>query len=701
MKVVACVALACGLMLAVQPAASANADPMGKIVTLLKDMQAKSKADAELENKGFADFKAYYETTSAEKKKSILDLGISIETLGNRIEELTAKKATLELEIAELTKDLGSNANSQAEANAARNNEKTAFEAVQKDLTDRIARLDDAVKTLSAVGGDQTQIKAMLLSIDQASSKMAESALASLQDLRSGNFLQVPTEQKSQSGAVTGVLKSVLDSSKTDLKTAQETEAKAIADHEKLMGTLQTDEATMNAAVSSKSAELSSTVSELSDKKGTLEVNTQSKATDEGLLANLEVEWKEKSHINEERLALRQGEEKAIQTALVILDGDRAGKVFKKVKSTAAALLDEDDDEADSFVQLSAEVHRHNPMAGEQLALLHLLRQAAHETHSSRLAEVAALVSTAAPNPFKEVLAEIENMKGRITEEEDVDEKQFKWCGTERAANEADKTAKEDQTTSLQGGIESVTNSIQNPESGLKASILKNEGLIQENAKEQAAQTKTRKGEHGEYLENLANLVSAEDMMKSALRTLKEFYAHMAEVNSNFIQLGSKAKDAPATAADNSYGGQSDQGNTVIGMLETVLGETTAEEMLAHKTEGDGQAAFEDSMKLLTDQEAAVAKTIADSKVLLAQAETDLKNKIAELESTETEHKAIVNYLSQIKPTCDFITINLDKRKASRVTETEALNKAKDLIQNSPAYKNHEAKATSGAKLGF
>ena len=81
--------------------------------------------------------------------------------------------------------------------------------------------------------------------------------------------------------------------------------------------------------------------------------------------------------------------------------------------------------------------------------------------------------------------------------------------------------------------------------------------------------------------------------------------------------------------------------------------------------------------KTITDTE----KAIADAKVKV----TDNKEMKAD---AEKEKKSIEEYLEDIKPQCDFITKNLDQRKANRAGETKSLEKAIELIKGTPAYKS-------------
>jgi len=133
--------------------------------------------------------------------------------------------------------------------------------------------------------------------------------------------------------------------------------------------------------------------------------------------------------------------------------------------------------------------------------------------------------------------------------------------------------------------------------------------------------------------------------------------------------------------------GQSAKGGTdAITMIEHILKETKAEEAAAHDDELKAQHDYEDSMTKLKEEQKELEESLAQLKVDLAEAEEELLGKKAELKATVAEKEAIEAYLLKIKPGCDFITENIDTRKANRKDEEEALKGAVKLLKDSPAY---------------
>merc|ERR1719316_767188 len=135
------------------------------------------------------------------------------------------------------------------------------------------------------------------------------------------------------------------------------------------------------------------------------------------------------------------------------------------------------------------------------------------------------------------------------------------------------------------------------------------------------------------------------------------------------------------------YEGQSAKGGDAVTMLKFILSETKKEETTAHTDEEKAQASYEDSMTDLKKEQAKLEGSLVKLQEDLASAEKSLIEKKEDLKDAETAKAKIEDYLLKIKPGCDFITTNFDKREANRKTETGALNKAVKLIKATPAYK--------------
>merc|ERR1712137_1501780 len=98
------------------------------------------------------------------------------------------------------------------------------------------------------------------------------------------------------------------------------------------------------------------------------------------------------------------------------------------------------------------------------------------------------------------------------------------------------------------------------------------------------------------------------------------------------------------------------------------------------------QADYESLMTGLKEEETRLKDSLANLRATLAQKEKELADAKKLLEETEAEKAAILAYLESIKAGCDFMEENFDHREERRASETDALNKATELLKGTPAY---------------
>jgi len=297
----------------------------------------------------------------------------------------------------------------------------------------------------------------------------------------------------------------------------------------------------------------------------------------------------------------------------------------------------------------------------------------------------------AAGNPFDVVLTEIDKMLVIISEEGKLDAEKRTWCRSEREKNEAALAEKEAQILALTATINDLTDQIENPETGLKALIAGDEQSLKENLENQKVSTEQRNTENDAYNADITVLTQTEELLKRAIVVLSDYYAtlepHQLTEAKEVKTLAGETEAAPeAFEAEMGYKGQSGSGNKAVDMLEFILEETKKEENVAHTDELSSQHSFEDLMEGLKAEQARLEESIATLQETLAAKEKELFDAKKQLEETEAEKAAIIEYLASIKPGCDFIEANFDLREERRASETDALNNAIKLIKGTPAY---------------
>jgi len=276
-----------------------------------------------------------------------------------------------------------------------------------------------------------------------------------------------------------------------------------------------------------------------------------------------------------------------------------------------------------------------------------------------------------------------------IAEEGKADKKKFNWCAKERADQTETRNLKRKQIIGLEKDINKLDASINDKKSGMLVQIQEAEKTLDENDSSQTSETTERTEENVAYQADVANLVKAESILTKALKVLETYYAELekklAAGEAGLLQKSSEDPKAPKT--DFNAEGQSKQGGDVIGMLTFILTETQKEESTAHADEEKAQASYEDSMTALKKEQAETETTLSKLQEKLAKAQADLLSTKEDKKNTIADKEAAKAVLARIKPGCDFIKSNFKTRNANRKTETDALNKAVDLIKATPAYK--------------
>lgn len=656
-----------------------------KVVKLLQDMLEKSKEEGKTEKNLYGKFKCYCDTNDAEKTTQIASLAKTIGLLESSIESIQASNGELSAQAARLKTDMAENVAARESATNIRTKENVAFTAEETDLKAAVGQMGEAIKVLSEIGGDQTLGSAqdnkqfmagykgpkpllMALGSEVKNALAAASIFLNPQQKKQMNsFLQAPFTgtYSSQSGQVVGILKDMKATFETNLAEAVATETKDAKSHELFMTTKKSAFDSMESTFTEKQTTLGANDEALTSKKSQLQAATKDKADAEEFQTKLTDMCAKKATEYDERNLSRANEDAAIAEAISILNSDQAFSTFGTVSATSTGAT-----KAASFLQL-----RRSGLRSELERVLKVEK-------STRLMRVLAAVE--AGNPFEKVLIEIEKMKTLNNEEAKEDKKNLDWCSTERTENEKSLQDRKDEIVGLDGDINTLTTSINDPVQGLKNQIKESEtNLIQNNAA-QGSETTQRTENNVAYQADIRNLVDADDLLTKAISVLSRYYQELEKKIQQDNALVQEDPDPPATW--DTFKGQSTKGKDAVSMLEFILGETKKEEFTAHTEEEKAQASYEDSMAELKKEQAGLEQSLVKLGEDLASAEKSLVEKNKDLKITKEAQAKIEEYLLKIKPGCDFITTNFDTREANRKIETDALAKAVTLIKATPAY---------------
>jgi len=722
--------------------------PITKVVKLLQSMLKKSRSEGDEERQLFAKYKCYCDDNEANAKHEIQTKKKQIAELESDIEILLSANTLLSKRMAEIDQQLADNRAAVGKADAIRLKENTDFLEYEKDMETSIQAAVEAINVLSEIGADQAMAAAdhtvymsdfsnetSLLKLKASVKAALVAASANVnkaQMVTLESFLQAPFTgtYTAQSGEVVGILKDMRDLFERNLEEARRVEEAAKKAYLAFKAVMAEEEKKLLDERGSVEADLATNDGELSDKRSKLENLVETMAATEVFLGQLTVMCSGKAEDYEKRLLLRTNEEAAITEAIAILNSDAAFETFGTVTATS---------KGQTLLQLRA-VHRHSHQhdkvelvdtnAHRQEAQI-FLRKAAGSQKSLVLSKILAFLE--AGNPFTVVLDEIAKMIKLLEGEDEADTQQKTWCDTERSTNNANLEKKKLSIATLNSEIATLKDRIDNPVTGLKALIAQDEASLVQNGEDQATVTKERKEGNVLYQEDIGNLVEAATLVSKAIQVLTTYYDEVLEKQGvpteeltgeeacenhgygepqckavgccqfNGVHCHSDiAEDAkcplsaswkPPESWAPKYKGSSSGGKSAIDMLEFILKNTLDEEKTAHASEDEAQQKYEQEMTDLKNDAKTLLESVAKNKEELALAEQTLMNKQEELETTTAEKLKIEAYLASIKPGCDFIDENIEKRQENRQTEREALEKTADMLKETPAYQEAVAVA--------
>lgn len=232
---------------------------------------------------------------------------------------------------------------------------------------------------------------------------------------------------------------------------------------------------------------------ELAMEKENLAELQEELASAEDFLEKLLAMCAKKAKEFEHRNMMRANEEAAISKAIAILNSDEAFEAFGNVKASKSGGT------GPSFLQ----IQEHNHHLSLRRNVLHLLERAARKQKSLKIAKIVVMLE--AENPFDTVLEEIKKMIVIIDEEAKADLEQKEWCESERAEYHQRKEDTERSISELEEKINTLDDTINNPETGLLKMIADTEESLKQNHESQTEQTTDRGKENRLYQENIKN----------------------------------------------------------------------------------------------------------------------------------------------------------------------------------------------------
>jgi chromosome segregation ATPase len=649
---------------AVAYAATASADegsPIGKVIEMISDLQAKVIKEGEEVQKTYEEFSEWCEERSKEVMFEIKTGKGEVESLKATIEKEGANIQTQTSSIEELAGEIATDEADLAAATKIREKENADFTAQEKDLVETIDTLERAIGIIEKEmngGASMMQLKQSNNVVQALSAMVSAEALSSADGKKLTALLQSSSDDddsgapaaaayESSSGGVVGVLNDLLEKANSELEGARATESAALQNYEMLKGSL-TDQIKFATKEKDEAAKSKAESEEgKATAEGDLKVTTADLEEDLSTLGSLHHDCMTKANEFEAETNSRGEELKALATAKKII-----------IEATSLAQT--------SFLQISSSS---DLVTFEAVRFIRDLGKKQHSTSLAQLASRMASTIRFGGSNKDDIFGKI---KGLITDmitkleteaEEAATEKAF--CDKELSETNAKKDDKTDEIEKLTAKIDKMTG---------KSKILKGEiSTLQEElgalTKSQAEMDRIRQEEKTLFEANEAELSKGLAGIQKALKVLNDYY--------------SKA------SAHGSAGGSS---TGIIGLLEVCESDFSKE--LAEITEAEETAvhAYEQETK-----ENEITKVTKEQDVKFKTKESaGLDKGVSEYTSdragVETELGAVNEYLKELEGRCVAKAESYGDRKARREAEIAGLKEAQQILENETALLQTKSK---------
>lgn len=693
----ACIIVLLSFQALVQPADSAAANPIRKVITLMQEMQKEIEVEKGKEKALFEKFMCICTEYPPELRQSIDEGGKKVDLLTSKIEEETANKGKLEQELKKHKEDKASAEKDLNQATMLREKEIAEYDSTTANTKASVEGLGKAIESLAKgssaaalmQSGGVPQLEAMVETSEFVSSWDRQRVVA---------FLTGSSSDSSSgpgSSEVVGILKQMKDDMEKTLVDAEQAEKVA------------TDAYADLKEAKDKEISVAAETIEVKEKKtGALEVSiaqssdalddTKAEITDsQAMLTTLETTCDDRKKEWEARLKIRDDEISAISEAISILNDDDALDVFKKAVPAG--------DDAGGFLQTKNGRSAAATKLNEAVTIVSKAMSKSHDVAPLGLllyklkSGLRFLQSSKSGNfPDMSGVAKMtETMIGVLKSEMASDEKKKTWCEDELKEAEAEEAKKQEKLDTEKATIAEISDEI----AGIDDDIATLETGITEIDKQVATATETRKKEHQEYTENLQMTEVAIALLGKAKNRLQKFYnptlykappkkeKTMEEkiVGSyGFIQRHVAAKkkapvDMPDLPELPKY--EKKESGGIIALMDKIAKELEMDRVEAGHEEKTAQQEYVAFMAESQTNRAQDAKSVVQKKGSKAELEKSLVKVKQTSVMTYDEVKKAHEFIMELHSACDMLMETYKDKTAARAEEIESLENAKSVLE--------------------
>jgi hypothetical protein len=644
--------------------ASAQAEatsPIGKVIQLLSDLQAKVIGEGEQAQKTYAEFSEWCEERSKNVGYEIKTGKSEVAALKATIEQETALIASLTSKVEDLSAGIATDDADLKAAIEIRGKEAAAFATEEKELMDIVNTLERAIGLLEKHGSAflQSSVRSAT-SLAEALSVMVKASVFSSADAERLKDLAQGTDDGSfgppeaavyegHSADIVQTLEDLMEKAQAQLDGARKTETASLHNFEMLKQSLEDQIKFDTAEMAATKKALAGAGERKAAAEGDLKVTSDELKADEETFKGLHHTCMTKAQDFEAATKSRDEELKALAEAKKSVTDNTVGADSIAYGLNQVSLLEF------SHLQLRS---------GADLAhfeAVRFVRDLARKQHSPALAQLAnrmasamRVSSGAGQDPFAKVKGLIRDMVTKLEDDAATDASHKAYCDKELAESNVKKSDKTAEIEKLTTEIDMMSaRSAQ-----LKEEVAALMKALAELAASQAEMDKIRSEEHTQFVSDKADMEQGLEGVKLALKILTEYFDKEGKAHAS---------------ADGATGG-------IIGLLEVVESDFSKGLAGMIATEDSSLAAYEAASK---ENEINKASKEQDVKYKTKES-SDLDKAVSESSSdratSQTELDAVNEYLGKLDSICSEKAEPYAMKKERREAEIAGLKEALDIL---------------------
>jgi len=695
----------CTLMSAVVGGAGTAADPLGKTLELLTNLETRVVQDGKAEEKVYQEYVSFCKGTIVDKAHDIKLLHTEKEELEAYIAKASSDLGASTERIDELAFELASHEADLKAATEVRHSEAEAARSSEQRLLESIDALDRAAEILERGGAPDSPPATSLLQGSNVWSRvlgavdvLVDAAGLTTQDVgRLSALLQEDDDDTGAPGAaaydtsrsrsIVQVIEDIRDKAEVHLREVHAAEMSARHNFEMLSQALMAKKASADKEMQRQKSLQSQSKHVKAGKESDLSLTTTDLASAQAIYDDTQRSCMQHARDHEASITSRDEELHAISQAkeLLMPAGPAAQRTYSFVQLgvTRRSLR---------LASRAASASRTSSgLALKGSRVVGMVRNLAAEQHSARLLQLASRLAAAArlgtlvgEDPFAKVKTLISDMVARLQQEGAVEAKEKVFCDQEIAKTFERKAELEYDSGKLKTRIDQAAAAA----AKLHGEVAELQQELSTLATAQKDMDSLRSLGHKAYLEARADLQQGLDAVRSAMRLLSDFYRAEADTAAAalFQDGESLATDMSSVGPPGRHEKSTGAGTAIIKLLEVVesdlakgLAETEAEE-------AGWQSEYEQ-----TTQENRETKAVKEKDVLYKTKEfkgfeRTINDWSSDRATVTDELAAVEEYYKKVQDRCVAKPEVYEQRRSRRQAEIDGLREALGVLESENTF---------------